>query len=448
MSSSLPTPGALLLSGNNATVTNAFPGATTVNSGVLSLGSNDALGLGSLTVNGGPLGTGGTLALTSITAASPITLPTSVTINGTGVGGAGAIDNYSGANTLSGTVTIGASGATIDSSASGDTLTIGDINNSGGDVTLNGTAPISIGTVSSLDQSEFTPAMTSPNAVTVTGNLTLAADTTLVNNSTLVLASGVPATPSTINLNGFTLTIQGTGATTIGDNIIDNSGGASNDGLIIDNTAGTVTLSGANTYAGTTTIDPGVLLTVGATTPTGDSALSLGAGAVYVDTGATLALETNLSQNLTIQGAGVGGVGAIDNVSGTNTLSGTVTIGSGGATIGASGGSLAVDNVDNSSGKVTLVGTANITLNNLSYIDQSLFAPQMTGQAEVAVTGSIQLPFDSTTTLANGSTLFLGISSGSNLDLNGGVLVVTGSGATTIGDNIVDSKKSAPATGS
>ena len=84
--------------------------------------------------------------------------------------------------------------------------------------------------------------MTSPNAVTVTGNLTLAADTTLVNNSTLVLASGVPATPSTINLNGFTLTIQGTGATTIGDNIIDNSGGASNDGLIIDNTAGTVAL--------------------------------------------------------------------------------------------------------------------------------------------------------------------------------------------------------------
>ena len=142
-------------------------------------------------------------------------------------------------------------------------------------MTLNGTAPISIGTVSSLDQSEFTPAMTSPNAVTVTGNLTLAADTTLVNNSTLVLASGVPATPSTINLNGFTLTIQGTGTTTIGDNIIDNSGGASNDGLIIDNTAGTVTLSGANTYAGTTTIDPGVLLTVGATTPTGDSCASL-----------------------------------------------------------------------------------------------------------------------------------------------------------------------------
>jgi len=89
---------------------------------------------------------------------------------------------------------------------------------------------------------------------------------------------------------------------------------------IIKSGTGTWTLSGANTYAGTTSVTAGTLKL------THNNALGSTAAATAVTTGAKLQLEgTNLiiPENLTL-GTGTTGV-TIENLSGNNTLSGTIT---------------------------------------------------------------------------------------------------------------------------
>ena len=87
---------------------------------------------------------------------------------------------------------------------------------------------------------------------------------------------------------------------------------------MIDTTG--LTLSGTNTYAGTTTLEDG-LFTVSNTH-------TLGGGEVYVDTSAALGLSNGitLAQNMTILGNGVAGHGAIDIVTGQDVLTGTITL--------------------------------------------------------------------------------------------------------------------------
>lgn len=83
---------------------------------------------------------------------------------------------------------------------------------------------------------------------------------------------------------------------------------------------GTLTLSGANTYAGATTLTSGVLNIRNST------ALGTAAGATTVSSGAQLQLQGGISvtENLTISGTGVGGTGSLRNISGNNTLGGSV----------------------------------------------------------------------------------------------------------------------------
>ena len=123
---------------------------------------------------------------------------------------------------------------------------------------------------------------------------------------------------------------------------------------MIDTTG--LTLSGTNTYAGTTTLEDG-LFTVSNTH-------TLGGGEVYVDTSAALGLSNGitLAQNMTILGNGVAGHGAIDIVTGQDVLTGTITLTGPGASIGSGqtvgAGSLVIDgNITNSStAPLTFVG--------------------------------------------------------------------------------------------
>ena len=93
----------------------------------------------------------------------------------------------------------------------------------------------------------------------------------------------------------------------------------SSNGVIMSGT-GTVTLLGNNTYNGTTTINSGTLVAPGpdalGSTP-----------AVVVKSGGTLGVSggVNLTVPVTLAGDGAGGVGAINNLSGTNTIAGPLT---------------------------------------------------------------------------------------------------------------------------
>ena len=101
--------GWLTLSGNNT-----YAGLTTVESGaLLTAASNTALGS---TAEGTVVEAGGTLELTG-----GITTAEAITLNGTGEGAGGALRSASGANTVTGAVTL-ASDATIRTEA--DLLTL------------------------------------------------------------------------------------------------------------------------------------------------------------------------------------------------------------------------------------------------------------------------------------------------------------------------------------
>ena len=119
-----------------------------------------------------------------------------------------------------------------------------------------------------------------------------------------------------IDNNGFTLTLSGTGLTTVSGSISGLAG-------ITKSGAGTLTLSGSNTHLGTTTVNGGVLevthanalgSTVAGTAQSGTSELRLSGGI-------TTAVEA-----LSINGGGITNLGALRNFSGNNTYSGRVTM--------------------------------------------------------------------------------------------------------------------------
>ena len=178
------------------------------------------------------------------------------------------------------------------------------------------------------------------NQPIVAGNFTIgtvnmtAGSLTINNTRTLTLQSAY-------NLSGASL--LGTGTLALGAGSLLTASGASTVAIaprlsgagaaLI--TGSDVTFTGANTYTGTTTIDPGGVLQIGAGGTTG----ALGAGSV-VDNGSLLFNRSNaLTVGNAISGGGtVGKLGAgTTTLTGTNSYSGTTTITAGTLQIGAAG---------------------------------------------------------------------------------------------------------------
>lgn len=131
----------LSFSGGTATLSGSstsYSAAITVNTGATLVAANaNALGTtsGSVTVNSGAsLGLSGGIN----TVAKPLTL------NGTGVGSAGALYNAAGTNIYSGAITLGSAASIANNVATTTLTTGGTINNAGFDLTLDGSATLSI----------------------------------------------------------------------------------------------------------------------------------------------------------------------------------------------------------------------------------------------------------------------------------------------------------------
>lgn len=341
--------GTVILSG-----TNSFTGKTIIANGILSvdtidpsaaasqpLGANAALDLGVAATSSGTL----------LYTGAAITL--SKNINALGNGSDTIQNSGTGLLTLSGTLTKNGTTLSLNGGASGIKVTgaiVGtspgsDLVIAGGVVTLsnantyNGPTILNAGTLNINNAAAIPGALTinggsldntSGSAITVSSNpaLSINADFTFVGSNNLNLGTGAVTLDAnrTVTMTAGTLTIGGSIA------------GAFN---LTGTGPGTLVLTGASTYTGTTNIQGGSTFNVGGNGSLGDTS-----SGTIVQTGSALVLnDVNYTdpEPLNITGTGTGGAGALvgggtSGFAGPITLGGNATIGSGGGTFNLSGG--------------------------------------------------------------------------------------------------------------
>ncbi|ENR80959.1 autotransporter-associated beta strand [Brucella abortus 67/93] len=379
------------------TADNTYTGGTVFAGGVVSVDKEVRLGGGDLTFNGGTLqvtGTGWTSTSRAVSLqAGGGTFDIEDAANNfavtQGVAGAGGLTKSG-----SGTLTLsGANSYTGATTVSAGTLVVANDNTGGGTTTVDVGAGLQIGTGG------------------VSGSL--AGD--IVNNGTLVVDRS----------NAFDLAnvISGTGSLT-------------------KNGAGTLTLSGVNSYTGATTVSAGTLVVANDNTGGGTTTVDVGAG-LQIGTGGvsgslagdivnngTLVVDRSNAFDLANVISGTGsltknGAGTLT-LSGVNSYTGGTTVSAGTLAVradnnlGDASGGLAInggatlqltDNLTTARGVTLGAGTATITIDGGK---TAQFSNKLTGSGTLAVSGSGTLilsaanDYSGNTTIASGSTLQLG----------------------------------------
>ncbi|WP_095152643.1 autotransporter-associated beta strand repeat-containing protein [Pseudomonas sp. Irchel s3b5] len=408
--------GTLVLNGANT-----YTGGTQLDGGRIVVGSNTALGSGTLTANAG----------TQLDSNTAVTLGNAATLNGN--------LTVLGSNALTLNGVIGGTGGVIKNGATN--LTLGGNNAFLGPVALNAGGLI-LASNSAVGSGTLNAA----------GGTTLDASTQVSVNNAVNLAGnlGIGGTAD-LSLNG---TVNGAGSLT-------------------KNGAANLILSGNNNFLG------GISLNAGTLTAGSNSALGLGnltvAGTSALDSNSALSLGNNVvlnanlsntgSNNLTLAGVVSGAGGLIKNgasnltLNGINTYSGGTTLSAGTVTLGTGAslgsGALTVagsSTLDNSAPQVLANNVnvnANLALagnNNLTLGGVIAGAGTLTknGLADVTLSGnnSFSGTFDvlsgSLTTLSgaalgNNSTVNLGGGAALNLAASGRLASLTGSGTALIG---------------
>ena len=378
--------GVLVLDG-----TNSFSGNTTISTGTLRLGRPDVIpsgsGKGNVTVND-------TLDLNTF----------NQTING-----------------LSG-------GGTVDSIAGGSpTFTVGS-NSAGG--TFNGVITDSMGTVSLRKIGTGTLALTGPSTyagVTAVENgvVQLLNDanrlpvTTVVtlgnsaNSGKIILGDSFSGSDQTLAglatsgtgtsnrvVGGYassnaTLTLNVASGTSGFAGFLGGPGANENNLALVKTGAGTMALGGSNTYSGLTTVSNGTLCL------SNNFALGNTNTGTIVANGSRLELANNgmdAPEPLTLNGIG-GGWGALRNVSGYNTWSGSITLNSDASIQSAAQTLTNNGSLDAAGFALTLGGSADMTINGpISGADSTLTKNGDTGIVTLTASNS----FTGQTTVSNG----------------------------------------------
>jgi len=418
--------GTLALSGANT-----YTGVTTINAGTLVAANNTALG----TLAGGTtVANGATLALQGgITVGAE-----ALSINGTGVGGDGALRNLGGNNTLGGTVTL-AGNAEIQSD--GGTLTLNAANSvtgatrnltidGAGNTTINGTITTTSGTLTkngtgtlTLSGNNTYTGATAVNAgtVAVTANNALgttANGTTVASGATLDFRNVVYATTEAVTLNGGTL------ATSTGTSSF--VGGVTLNAPSSISVGGTqLTLSGAvSAPSSTLTVTgSGSLTATNATNDFSTVAVTSAANVSLRDANAINLDTSTISGDLALTANGV------ITQSGAVSVAGTTTLAAGAAY------SITLNNAGNDFGTVAITSGNNVTLVDSNPL--TLGATSATGLIDVRTrTGDLTAAGNISTlnTAANaivlvaGETAVAGTATGGNIIIGGGAAVSTGSG--------------------
>jgi fibronectin-binding autotransporter adhesin len=191
-----------------------------------------------------------------------------------------------------------------------------------------------------------------PNVIPDNSDVTVAPGATLdISGSAETIGS--LAGDGFVLLTGGALTTGGTNATTAYAGVISGTGGT-----LTKQGAGTMTLSGANTYTGVTTVAAGILAA------TNSASLGTSAGGTTVQNGAELDISNNitLSDAVAITGSGVGNGGALHSISGDNTITSSIIL-TGDAQINVDAQSLYVDGATTGGANFTKDGAGLLILN-------------------------------------------------------------------------------------
>ncbi|MBI5771329.1 MAG: autotransporter-associated beta strand repeat-containing protein [Verrucomicrobia bacterium] len=440
----------------NGTANNTYTGTTAVTAGTLELRQAGQLGGGTgvTTVSDG--------AMLRVNG-NALTIAENVTLSGSGVGTLGALQNTGGSNTWSGNLTMAAHSAI--GSTAGNTLTAtgtlggayhltkvddGALTLSGAN-TYTGTTTVRAGTLTLASNAPVAGNGALGNASTAV-QLGDASTAGASNVSLLAGGSGGLTIDRAISVNNYGGTVTIGGSNTTGTNTFTGNvaiakdlsvtaatGGAvvlggdiTGTGNLTKNGTGTLTLGGNNSYTGNTAVSAGTL--VAATS----NALGGGTGSVTVTSGATLGVQGGVTipsgQTITLNGTGSGGVGALNNVSGNNTVAGNVALGAA-TTLGnaAAGTTLTVGGAISGAQNLTTTGAGNFALNGANTFSGSLTLNGSTGSM-LSLGASASLANVTALTINAGNTLTLGagnqINNSANLILAGGTFNVASYSAT------------------
>jgi autotransporter-associated beta strand protein len=276
-------------------------------------------------------------------------------------------NTYSGDTTISaGTLALGGSGLLGGGSYSGNMA-------NSGTFTLNTTAAQSLSGIISGNG-----ALTKSNTGTLTlsGNNTYSGGTT-VSGGTLLLSGAGTLGTSAISISGGTLDMGGKSLTntfgsltagTLSNGTLTNNGGnydlqngtvsavlAGTNG-VNKTTSSTLTLTGANTYDGTTAITAGNL------TISNNTALGSTVGGTTIASGASLNLQGDITVGAEVLTHNGGSSGFLRNVSGNNTWNGDITIGASTSRIQSDSGSLTIGGNITQANNAIFQGAGNISI--------------------------------------------------------------------------------------
>ena len=397
--------GTLILSGANT-----YSGGTTVAAGTLVVAHNAALGtaagetsvanFATLAVQGGLTGLGEAITLRSV-----------------GVSGGGALRNLSGDNVLTGAITL-ASVSRINSDAgtlnlagsisavdtsvivggAGNVTFSGSVSLAGGQILKNGSGTLTFG--SGLNLTGTTGGLIlSQGTLSLQGNLGAGFGTILTNGSVIDFAQGIN-NAARVDLNSNTTQFQVTTGTATQSGIIAEIGGAR---PIEKIGAGSLILSGVNSYSGGTVISGGTLR-IGA-----DANLGAASGGITINNNANLTFTSALTTNRAITLSGTANIDSSSDITlagvigGTGTLTkflgGTLTLTntnnySGGTTV--NGGALQIGN----GGTTGTLGSGTVTLNGANLIFNR--SDDITVANDVTSTGTVIKRGGGTVTLTGG----------------------------------------------